>query len=173
VSQTVDRAEDRIHSIASLQEPLSRFKQWELKFKFWLGSLFYLTYAIYAYSYSFKRDRLEKRFLLPVPAEIVDQPGKLLQADATARGARFYFEQAELEISFLKPDFVLVDWKPGTAPLPYALAKGVGAAHWQNWAEVPVRLDATEDGWVTSSGELRVQVSEMGHLHFSDSSGNS
>ena len=170
MSQTVDRAEERIHSIASLQEPLSRFKRWELKFKFWLGSLFYLTYAIYAYSYSFRRDRLEKQFLPPSTGEIVDQTGKLLQAKATARGAYFYFEQAELEISFLKPDFVLVDWKPGTAPVPYALAKSVGTAHWQNWAEVPIRLDATGNGWVVSSGELEVQVGETGHLQFSDSS---
>src|SRR3712207_4082176 len=71
----------------------SKLKEFQRKLKFFWGSLFYLTYAPQAYYYSWKRDRLEKQFPTP-PTEIVDNPGKLTEAEAIERGAKFYFEQA-------------------------------------------------------------------------------
>ncbi|MBL1174234.1 TIM-barrel domain-containing protein [Pantanalinema sp. GBBB05] len=144
----------------------SRFKKLSLKFKFFLGSLFYLTYAVYAYRYSRQRDRLEQQFTVPPTLEVVESPGKLLQAESWARGAYFYFEQAELEICFLKPDFVQLNWKPGLPPVPYALAKPIDHMSWQLWSEVTIDLNPTAEGWTVSSGELQIAVSATGQVKF-------
>lgn len=150
---------------------LGNFKRLALKIKFFLGSLFYLTYAPKAYRYSSQRDRLEQQFLAPPAPEIIDSPGKLLRVEHSARGADVYFERAELEICFLKTDFVLLNWKPGLAPVPYALAKSVDGAAWQEWSEVMVTLYEVPDGWIVSGGDVQVYVSEDGSLRFYDSTG--
>lgn len=147
-----------------------QFKRLQLKLKFFWGSLFYLTYVIYAYSYSFKRDHVERRFANPTPSNIA-KLGKLLQAKCTQRGACFQFAQATLEICFLKSDFVQLNWSPGLAPVPYALAKSVEGKDLQHWSEVSITLDETDDGWVLSSSALRIIVDEEGGLKFLDSDG--
>ncbi len=106
------------------------------------------------------RDKLEKQFL-KIPSETVfEQPSKLNQAESTQRGAHFYFEQAELEIRFLAPNFVQVDWFPSIAPLPYALVR-------QDWPEVETRLEGT----TVSSEDIQITVGENGSLTFCDATG--
>ncbi|MBD1851489.1 glycoside hydrolase family 31 protein [Leptolyngbya sp. FACHB-711] len=147
----------------SLANP-SYFKQLSLKFKFFLGSLFYLTYAPKAYLYSRSRDRLEQQIPLPPITDTFEQPGKLVRAESNDRGAQFYFEQAELEVSFLTPDFVRLTWQPGLLPIPYAI-------HQHDWAEVSTRCEQTEAGWTVTSERLQVSVAIDGSVTFSDSSG--
>ncbi|HEY9618656.1 MAG TPA: alpha-glucosidase, partial [Microcoleaceae cyanobacterium] len=147
---------DQVKSLNFTESLHNRFKDLSLKFKFFLGSLFYLTYAPYAYRYSRQRDRLEQQFTPPPSTEVIDSPGKLLRAESWARGAYFYFERAELEVYFLKPDFVQLTWQPGLLPVPYALAKSIDHTAWQSWSEVSVELNPTSDGWTVSSDELQI-----------------
>jgi len=135
-------------------------------------SLFYLSYAPKAYLYSRQRDRLESQIPAPQPEDSFDNPGKLLKAEPKAKGARFYFEQAELEVSFLTPDLVRVEWFPGMPPIPYAISK-------QDWQEVETSLEETADGWALSSKNLgdrtsttlKVIIAVDGSLKFCDSTG--
>jgi alpha-glucosidase len=110
---------------------MNLYKKLSLKFKYFLGSLFYLSYAPKAYLYSRQRDRLESQIPAPQPEDSFDNPGKLLKAEPKAKGARFYFEQAELEVSFLTPDLVRVEWFPGIPPIPYAISRA-GLARGRN-----------------------------------------
>ncbi|MDX2214581.1 MAG: glycoside hydrolase family 31 protein, partial [Oculatellaceae cyanobacterium bins.114] len=149
---------------------MSFLKELSLKWKFFTGSLFYLTYAPYGWVYSRRRDRVERQTKNPFPIETVDQPGKLLSAEATDRGAQFYFEYAELEITFLTPDFVRVNWRPGLLPVPYAIARS-------EWDAVTTTLEQTEQGWAVSSistagvDGLHVSISDEGHVTFVDAHG--
>ncbi|HBB35964.1 MAG TPA: alpha-glucosidase [Cyanobacteria bacterium UBA8803] len=151
---------------------MNRFKELSLKIRFFLGSLFYLTYAPYAFLYSRKRDRIERQFPRPQTEETFDRPGKVLRADPTVRGGRFYFEKAELEVSFLTPDLVRVEWFPGLPPIPYALSR-------TDWPEVETMLEQGDEGWTLSSkipipdtaNTLNVSVSLDGSLKFSNSNG--
>jgi alpha-glucosidase len=80
---------------------MSLWKELELKLKYIFGSLFYLKYTPYAYIYSRKRDRLEREFTFVSDEKGFDNPGKLLNAEKEENITKFYFELAELEISFL------------------------------------------------------------------------
>ena len=101
---------------------MSNLKQLQLKLKYFFGSLFFLRYVIMSFRYSRWRDKVERIFSQPStekgfvhlvsPEE--NKPGKLVQQEATSQGAIFYFELAELEVSFLTDDFVRIDWKPGS-----------------------------------------------------------
>ncbi len=125
-----------------------------------------------AYLYSRKRDRLESQIPVPSTEDSFVNPGKLLKAEPTAKGAHFYFEKAELEISILAPDLVRVDWFPGIPPVPYAISK-------QDWQEVKTVLEETAEGWTVSSKPpaeqastaLKVIISVDGSLKFYDSTG--
>ena len=108
-----------------------------IRFQRFLGSLFY----------PLQRDRWERHSPSPQPSEPVQEPGKLLQAEPTPRGGRFFFEQAELEISFLSANLVRVDWTPGIPPIPYGIAR-------HDWSEVETKLDETAEGWVVSVGAI-------------------
>lgn len=149
----------------SLQD---RAKQLSLKVKFFLGSLFYLTYAPYAYRYSRYRDKLEQQFNPPPPSpsEVMENPGKLVRAELRDRGADFYFEQAELEAVFLAPDFVRLTWKPGLLPVPYAIVKPES-----EWTPVEVNLEETGEGWTLTSSGLRIVATSEGQLRFYDAAG--
>ncbi|BAY31151.1 alpha-glucosidase [Nostoc carneum NIES-2107] len=83
---------------------MDRLKQIKLKLKFLFGSLFYASYAPKAFLYTRKRDNIEREFIKQSTEPGFDKPGKLLRAEATARGANFYFEMAELEVCFLTED---------------------------------------------------------------------
>lgn len=139
-------------------------KQLLLKWKYFTGTLFYLSYSPNAYFYSRKRDRLEREFPPPQTGEAFDNPGKLLRAEPSARGAIFYFQQAELEIGFLTPDLVRVDWKPGIPPIPYGIAR-------HDWQEVETKLEEADDSTAVYSDTLKVIVSVDGSLKFCNSSG--
>ncbi len=151
--------------------PQSKLKEWSLKVKFFLGSLFYLTYASYAYRYSRKRDQVEREFAPAQPPQISGTPGKLLQVEPTPRGAYFYFLNAKLEVCFLKLDFVLINWKPGLSPVPYGLAKPVDCTNLQNWSEVTVKLQEIADGWTVTSDGLQLKVGIAGDLQFFNADG--
>ncbi len=143
---------------------MSFFKDLSLKIRFVVGSLFYLTYTLHSIRYSMMRDRLERKFLKPATEGGFDSPGKLLQAEPTERGARFYFEQAELEIDFLTADFARVNWQPGILPIPYAIAR-------REWEDVKTNLQEIPDGWKVSSDGLSVTVGIDGSLRWSDATG--
>jgi alpha-glucosidase len=125
-----------------------------IKFERFLGSLFY----------SYERDRWERQFRSSQTSEPSQEPRKLLQAEPTPRGGRFFFEQAELEICFLSTDLVRVDWKPGIPPIPYGIAR-------QDWSEVKTKLKETAEGWVVSSTALKVIITEQGSLKLQNSDG--
>lgn len=145
---------------------MALFKEISLKVRYFLGSLFYLSYAPKSFLYSYKRDWLERQARPPETVEAVEKPGKLLRAEPIVRGARFYFEQAELELHFLTSDLVRVEWFPGIPPIPYAVSR-------QDWPEVETILDETGDRWTVSSKDtaLKVVVGVDGSLTFCDSAG--
>jgi alpha-glucosidase len=134
-------------------------EQLSLKLKFVLRSLFFLQYIPQALFYSYTRDRTERRYLPKTPSEPLMSPGKLVEATATERGAYFYFEQAELQIDFLTPDFVRVNWFPGLLPIPYAIAC-------QDWDIVETTLKQTGDDWILASNVLKITVGVDGSLTF-------
>lgn len=137
-----------------------------LKIRFLWGSLFYLTYAVQAYQYTRRRDRLEQQFAPPLPPEAVEHPGKLLRAEATGRGAQVYFEQAELSLCFLTDDLVRLDWQPGLAPIPYAIATDE-----TDWPTVSLHLTEDATGWRVSSATLTVEVDWRGGVRIYNAAG--
>jgi alpha-glucosidase len=138
-------------------------EQLSLKLDFVLKSLFFLQYLPDAFFYSYTRDRFERRYLPESSSDPLTQPGKLIQATATDRGAYFYFEQAELEIYFLTPDFVRVNWFPGLPPVPYAIAC-------QGWDPVETTLKE-DNGWMIASDALSITVGIDGSLTFYNPAG--
>ncbi|HLO49042.1 MAG TPA: glycoside hydrolase family 31 protein [Kamptonema sp.] len=143
---------------------MSLIKQLSLKIKYYIGTLFYLTYAPHALVYSLKRDRLNRQFPAPPPTEGFENPGKLQVAESTPRGANFYFEQAELEVTFLTPDLVRIDWKPSIPPIPYAIAR-------QDWSKVETKLEQTGNNWTISTAALQVIVGIDGSLKLCNKTG--
>lgn len=141
-------------------------KQISQTWKYFLGTLFYLKYTPHAYLYSRQRDRIEREFAPPPTQEGFDNPGKLLRAEPRERGAQFYFEQAELEVCFLTPDLVRIDWKPGIPPIPYGIAR-------HEWPEIETALAHRGDDWTVSSqtAALQVIVKEDGSLKYCDAAG--
>lgn len=143
---------------------MDRLKQIQLKLKFFIGSLFYVSYAPKAFLYTRRRDRVERQFLTQATEAGFGKPGKLLRAEATARGANFYFELAELEVCFLATDLVRISWKPGMAPIPYAIAR-------HEWQDVETQLTQTQTTCVVASNDLKVIVEEDGSLKYCDRQG--
>lgn len=145
-------------------------KQLSLKVKFLLGSLFYLSYAPKAYRYSRWKDKVERQIPIPTPSDTFQHPGKLLKAEASDTGARFYFEQAELDLGFLTPDLVRMDWKPGLLPVPYAIAR-------HEWEPVATHLEETAEGYTITSFEqdspvLKMMIAIDGRITIADAFGN-
>ncbi|ACK70334.1 Alpha-glucosidase [Gloeothece citriformis PCC 7424] len=130
------------------------YKQAVLRFRYvrlkrFLGSLFY----------SWQRDRLERKYRPKNPPETPQKPEKCLQAESTERGGYFKFEGAELEIRFLTPDFVQIDWKPGKIPIAYGIAC-------KDWPTVETTFEQGENQWSVSSNTLQILVSQEGSLTF-------
>lgn len=128
-------------------QQLTLKQQLLLKLKYFIGSLFYLSYAPKAFVYSRWKDRVEQELVVSPTTEPVAHPGKLLRAETLDRGAQFYFEQAELDVCFLTPDLVRVNWRPGLQPIPYAIAR-------HEWEPVATRLEETPQGWTLASLNL-------------------
>lgn len=137
-------------------------KQIALKLRFiklqrFLGSLFY----------PLQRDWLERQVRSQQSLEVFEETGNLLRAEQIAKGARFYFKQVELEIQFLNPDLVRVDWQPHHPPVPYGIAR-------QDWPEVKTTLQEVEDAnntWMLYSDSLKIRVAADGGLEFQDAKG--
>jgi hypothetical protein len=66
-----------------------------------------------ALRYSVIRDRLERRFHTPESPVEWSEPGPLQSAERIDSGARWFFGQTELEITFLAPDLVRCEWAGG------------------------------------------------------------
>ncbi|MCC5640065.1 glycoside hydrolase family 31 protein [Nostoc sp. CHAB 5844] len=144
---------------------MSVLKSIQLKLKFFVGSLFYLKYAIHAYIYSLQRDGLERQFTHLSTEVGFAKPGKILSAEQKGSSVILYFELAELEIYFLTEDLVRIDWKLGIAPIPYAIAKN-------DWQDVEINLEQTDNDWVIFSSQVKIIVAVDGSLKFCDRSGN-
>ncbi len=140
-------------------------KQLGLQWKLLMGGVLHLGYLPAATWYSRQRDRLEQNYPQP------DQPSisliKLIKAETTATGARFYGAEGStpqatpvLEIHLLTADFVRLTWQPGLLPIPYAIAKN----HWD--LDFQPQLIATEQGWTLSTPALQIQIDRNGSLQF-------
>ncbi len=140
-------------------------KQISQRWKYFWGSLFYLSYAPNAMIYSRKRDAIEKAFPPIATGEPFDYPGKLVVAEATVHGSKFYFEKAELEITFLTADLVRINWQPGVLLIPYGISR-------HDWQEIATKLERANDNWVLSSEAIKIIVGVNGSLKFCDRSGN-
>lgn len=144
-------------------------KRISLKLRFVLGSLFYLLYVPQAYLYSWKRDleeksvsadRADRKAASPPTTDLIP-PGNLLNAESIERGAHFYFEQAELDIHFLAPDLVRVNWYPGLPSIPYAIIR-------DEWDAVETKLEDKGDRWTVSSAALQITVGSAGSVTVCD-----
>jgi alpha-glucosidase len=150
---------------------MTLIKQLSLKLKFLWGSLFYLSYAPKAYRYSRWKDKVEQQTAVPSAAKSSKLPGKLLRADAIASSVHIYFEQAELEICFLRSDLVRMNWQPGLLPVPYAIAR-------QQWEPIQIQFEETADGYTVSTQPnenttgLEIAVESDGRVTFFDVNGN-
>ncbi|WP_066425482.1 TIM-barrel domain-containing protein [Anabaena sp. 4-3] len=116
-----------------------------IKLRRFFGSLFY----------PMQRDLLERPFLSA--KQVFAEIGDILKAEPIPQGAKFYFEKVELEIHFLAADFVRVNWQPGIAPIPYAMAG-------KDWSEVAVEFEKMGNSWLISTKELQVIVNQNGSL---------
>ncbi|MEC4892751.1 MAG: glycoside hydrolase family 31 protein [Oscillatoria sp. PMC 1051.18] len=125
-----------------------------IKLKRFLGSLYY----------SRLRDRVERRFSPPQPKDDFVAPGNLLTSEPVNNGAKLKFEQAELEIYFLTPDFVRIDWKPGIPPVAYAIAG-------DDWEDVETSFEKNSDKVIVSSSNLKVKIASDGSLEFANTDG--
>ncbi|MGG6265545.1 TIM-barrel domain-containing protein [Leptolyngbya sp. AN03gr2] len=114
-----------------------------------------------AFFYSRQRDRFEQYYLPQPSSKAATLPGKLLKTSQTQSSVRFEFEQATLEITFLAPDFVRINWMPGLAPIPYAIDK-------HDWDSVEIHLAQMPHEWIVSSSSLNISVSVDGGVVLRD-----
>lgn len=114
--------------------------------------------------YPFRRDWLNYRAQNSHSLCVTEATGTVTQTEPLSRGGRFSFGHLELEIWFLTPDLVRVNWSPGLAPIPYAIDR-------QDWEDVEVALEAQDDRWILSSPALQVIVHSDGCLKFQDARG--
>jgi alpha-glucosidase len=113
--------------------------------------------------YTLYRDRLNARFKnRPWRAESRGT-GKLESIQKIEQGVQAHFEHADLELFFLAPDLARVSWKPGLAPIPYALEETA----WPK-CEVQTSSKAGEENWpeTLETQCLRVQIGAYGDLAF-------
>jgi alpha-glucosidase len=115
-------------------------------------------------AYSFRRGRIDSRFLPPESPAPLMPPGDLQQVEPTLYGGRFHFAHAELEVHFLAPDLVRMTWLPGELPLPYGLSD-------KSWPGADVSLKRTKNIWQATSDKLTVQVAADGSLRYEDDKG--
>ncbi|NDJ19930.1 TIM-barrel domain-containing protein [Myxacorys almedinensis] len=132
-----------------------------LRVRFLIKSLFYLQYMPSAFFYSRKRDRFEHYYLPKPSSESFTLPGKLLQATHHKQRVHFEFEQATLEIDFLAPDLIRINWLPGLVPIAYAVAN-------HNWDGAEIKIEQAENNWTIFSDGLSVAVDIDGSITVSD-----
>lgn len=143
---------------------MARLKQIWLTVKLWVKSIGFTKYLPLAWVYVRIRDRYERHYSPQTVAEPVTEPGGLLSVEESDRGAHFFFEQAEVEICFLAPDLVRVNWFPGLQPIPYAIDK-------HEWQSVATTLKQASDGWTIATDRMSVRVTSAGDLAIYDADG--
>ncbi len=84
-------------------------------------------------------------------------PGKWLRTSEGSQGLHAYFENADVNICFLAEDLVRVTWEPGTAPVPYAIAR-------TDWPPVEVEITERAGQWRLQTSELSVTLEQTGEL---------
>lgn len=142
-------------------------KKLKLKTKYFFGSLFYLSYAPKAFRYSRWKEKVERDVVLSKQSQTFESPGKLLNSQTNGSSARFTFEYAQLEVSFLTYDLVRMDWQPGLLPVSYSIER-------QTWPSIETHFEETSDGYFVSSHSaenglgLKVSVLKDGRVIFSD-----
>ncbi|MEP0914422.1 glycoside hydrolase family 31 protein [Leptolyngbya sp. GB1-A1] len=114
--------------------------------------------------YPLQRSWLEYKSRQKPGLKAIELPGTIKAVKQTARGRHFGFGYLELEIEFLAPDLVQVQWTPGVAPVPYAIAKS-------EWEPVEVTFEDKEDCWIIYSSALRVIVYQDASLEIQDRNG--
>jgi alpha-glucosidase len=90
--------------------------------------------------------------------------GEFISAQPIPEGKRFAYENAELEIRFLKEDLIRVTWSPGQEPLPYALER-------VEWDPVEIKHEETPEGYWLSSTKSAVGVEKNGTVRIFSASG--
>ncbi|MBA4115386.1 MAG: DUF4968 domain-containing protein, partial [Rubrobacter sp.] len=100
--------------------------------------------------YAARRDRLDARYRATGQDGASWRPGRLFGAEATPGGARFRFEQYELNVRFLAPNLVRIVW--GAEPAAsYAVEK-------TEWPETDSQLRREQGGWMVKGSALRLRV---------------
>jgi len=104
------------------------------------------------------RDMIEWRFREDKSPQQTVEPGPLRSKSFSDQGARFEFTNAELDVYFLKPDFVRLTWHPGKEIPPYAQAK-------DEWDPVSISHKQTpHGGFSLSSEELTLTITSYGKI---------
>ncbi len=88
----------------------------------------------------------------------LQSPGLLKQMRSLPNGARYIFDQAELEVIFLASDITRLSWTPGNPPLPYAIDK-------KDWPSVPI-TQRSSPNQIISSATLEIEIFPDGAVHF-------
>ncbi|MGD8848829.1 MAG: glycoside hydrolase family 31 protein [Anaerolineales bacterium] len=122
-----------------------RFMGWETPYR---AILFSLTRD--------RQDRGERVADRPDPLTWVS-PGSIQSYAATAHGAEFKFENAQLEILFLSSDVVRVSWQPGEPPVPYAIEENF-------WPGADVTLSQDDQNFTLEAEQTSIQVGPNGKL---------
>ena len=113
-------------------------------------------------SYSWYRDRLEKKFGVPSknPSAQPVSPIELQSVQPFHNGAFFSFnDQLHVEVAFLSTHSARVTWSPGRLPLGYAVTG-------EETLALRVSCVQTEKGWELTAGELLVRVAKNGMLEY-------
>jgi alpha-glucosidase len=121
-----------------------------------------LSTVFAALRYSFRRDRLNRQYVLP-PGNRPAAPGKLTSAEPLAGGAAFHFEHSDLEIRFLLPGLVRLTWAEAPA-FSYAVER-------TDWPETTVTLARDGAGWSLCSPALEIWLAPDGEIRFRDGAG--
>ncbi len=109
--------------------------------------------------YAARRDRLDARYRATGQDGASLRPGRLFGGEATPGGARFRFEQYELNVRFLASNLVRVVWGVGPAA-SYAVEK-------TEWPETGSHLRRQPGGWTVQGSVLRLRVGTDAALTFS------
>lgn len=105
--------------------------------------------------YALKRDWSERSVSSSPISGPPLSPGTLQEFSDHARGGRFHFEGADLDVTFLTPDLVRLSWTPGVAPVPYALVD-------RDWPSVSVEHDIHPGRGQVTTAALAVVVQADG-----------
>jgi len=90
-------------------------------------------------------------------------PGILERTQPIAGGARFNFAHAQLEVSYLAADVVLVCWSPGPEPVGYSVSQSRPGLPESQWPLPSVLVtEHPGRGWNLVSDELDVHVGAEG-----------